>query len=147
MWPTPDKPMTALDIYLWQQADVFRALCFSLAIVSLFGVALLSFAKNEETQSLNRRKGSSFNFAQEDLAKIEEQIQWLLVKRKWALAAFFTLGMLGMVIPSTKTIALMVTLPAIANSEPVQKDLPELYQLAKEALKEQVSGKANPSSK
>jgi len=36
--------------------------------------------------------------------------------------------------PSSKTIAVMVVAPAIVNSEPIQKDLPELYKAAKDAL-------------
>jgi hypothetical protein len=40
------------------------------------------------------------------------------------------------VIPSKQTVAMMVLAPAITNSEFVQKELPEVYQLAKEALKQ-----------
>lgn len=38
--------------------------------------------------------------------------------------------------PDKQTVALMVVAPAIINSEPIQKDLPEIYQMAKDALKQ-----------
>lgn len=41
-------------------------------------------------------------------------------------------------IPSSKTAAAMVLIPAIANNETVQKEAGELYQLAKDGLKELV---------
>ena len=43
---------------------------------------------------------------------------------------------LNILVPSSRTIALMIVAPAIINSEPIQKDLPEIYQMAKEALKQ-----------
>lgn len=45
------------------------------------------------------------------------------------------------VLPSSKTVATMVILPVIVNSEPIQKDLPEIYDLAIKALKEQIGAK------
>ena len=47
----------------------------------------------------------------------------------------FVLGLSSAFIPSSKTIAIMVVAPAIINSKPIQKDLPELYSVAIEALK------------
>ena len=40
--------------------------------------------------------------------------------------------------PSSKTIAIMVVVPAIIESDVIQKDLPEIYNLGVEALKEQL---------
>lgn len=64
--------------------------------------------------------------------------------RKWlVLGAFFTLfmGTISALTPSSKAIAVMVIAPAIINSEPIQKDSPEIYQMAKDALKETLAPK------
>ena len=61
-------------------------------------------------------------------------------KRRWSkhvLYAGFAASFLFFVaslMPSSRTIAVMVVAPAIINSEPIQKDLPELYKAAKDAL-------------
>lgn len=46
-------------------------------------------------------------------------------------------------IPSSKTIAVMVIAPAIVNSKPVQEDVPELYNLAVDALKSSLKDKVS----
>lgn len=50
----------------------------------------------------------------------------------WLMIIFTTLGGL---FPSSNTIATMVILPEIVNSEVIQKDLPEIYKMAIEKLK------------
>jgi basic membrane lipoprotein Med (substrate-binding protein (PBP1-ABC) superfamily) len=50
----------------------------------------------------------------------------------------FLVGVCAALMPSSKTIAMMVVIPAIVNSEPIQKDLPDLYRLGVDALKEQI---------
>lgn len=50
-------------------------------------------------------------------------------------------GAFWVVTPSSKTVAVMVVAPAIVNSEPIQKDLPELYKAAKDALLQTLSSK------
>ena len=46
-----------------------------------------------------------------------------------------------LLVPSSKVVAVMIVVPAIMNSEPIQKDLPEIYQMAKEALKQTLQTK------
>ena len=108
--------MTPFTIYLWQLADSLKDL-FGIATLIFGGIAafvlFISFLDDDKNS-----------------AKIG------LV----ALLATLLSGAFATLIPSSKTIAMMVAIPAIANSEPIQKDLPELYQLAKEALKEQIVG-------
>lgn len=48
-------------------------------------------------------------------------------------------GILTTVTPDTKTLATMYLAPAIVNSEAIQKDVPEIYNLAVEKLKETMS--------
>lgn len=108
--------MTPFTIYLWQLADGLR---------SLFGVAAIIFGGF-----------AGFVLFLSFLEKDEDSAKIGLV----ALLAALISGACTTLIPSSKTIAMMVAIPAIANSEPIQKDIPELYQLAKEALKEQIVG-------
>lgn len=46
----------------------------------------------------------------------------------------------SVLLPKSSTLAAMLIAPAIANSEVVQKDVPELYNLAVEALKQKLGG-------
>jgi hypothetical protein len=51
------------------------------------------------------------------------------------------MGVLTAAFPSSKTIAVMYAVPAIVNSTAVQKDLPELYKMGVDSLKEQLAPK------
>ena len=53
-------------------------------------------------------------------------------------AMFFALA--SALTPSSKTVAAMLILPAIANNETIQREAGDLYGLAKEALREAVGG-------
>lgn len=64
--------------------------------------------------------------------KDERGIEILPIKTVWVI--FLASLSLDIAWPSSKTIAVMVVAPAIINSEPIQKDLPELYKAAKDAL-------------
>lgn len=73
--------------------------------------------------------------------KVEGEEEVFKAVRPYANKVFaaFAVSILGAtLIPDKKTIACMVVLPAIAESRAVQQDLPELYSLAVEALKEQL---------
>lgn len=50
-------------------------------------------------------------------------------------------------LPSTKTAAAMVIVPAIANNETIRKESGELYDLAKQALRDAVTDKAKSAAK
>ena len=63
---------------------------------------------------------------------------------KWAKRLPFgamVLWVLFALTPSSKTIAMMVVIPKIVDSKVVQQDLPEIYDLALKALKEQLTPK------
>lgn len=108
--------MTPFTIYLWQLADSIKDLFGVVAIILGCAAGFLLFIATLEQEAL--------------LVKIGAIL----------LVATFLFGACTALIPSSKTIAMMIAIPAIANSEPIQKDLPELYQLAKDALKEQIVG-------
>lgn len=107
--------VSPLIIYLWQLADSLRT---TLALISL----LTGFAAF----------GVTLFWRVEEVAKAKKFVilLWLL---------FSALLGLHTVIPSSKTIAMMVVIPAITNSEAVQKDLPEIYDLAVKSLKESLT--------
>ena len=76
------------------------------------------------------------------------------IKRGWAYVAcgFMTIAWLVAValaifLPSTKTAAAMVVLPAIVNNEAIRKESGELYDLAKQALRKAATGKATEATK
>lgn len=52
-------------------------------------------------------------------------------------------GLVALVLPSSRTIALMYVLPRVADSEVIQRDAPELYRLAVDALKSELSDGIN----
>jgi len=63
-----------------------------------------------------------------------------LVRRSWlaVMPLFAILLVFYAVVPSTKTVAAMIILPAIVNNETVHDEASELYQLAKDALEDMV---------
>jgi len=61
-------------------------------------------------------------------------LKWTKIWLAWVIACFA----IAPFVPSSKTAAAMVLIPAIANNETVQKEAGELYQLAKDGLKELV---------
>lgn len=102
------------------QADKACDLFEGILIVSLAVSILLQFAyfacQSEGDQPIIGRKG---------LTAI------------WAVVILVAIGVT--VTPSTKTLAAMIVVPAIANSQAVQKDFPQLYDLAVNKLKEQLA--------
>lgn len=62
----------------------------------------------------------------------ERGVEVLPIKTVWVI--FLAAFSINVAFPSSKTIAVMVVAPAIVNSAPIQKDLPELYKVAKDAL-------------
>lgn len=77
-----------------------------------------------------------------DLGDVSDE-SWAVIKR-WLKCLVVVAGvcivLLG-VIPSTKTAAAMIVVPAIVNNKAVQHEAGDLYALAKEALKEAIAPK------
>lgn len=69
----------------------------------------------------------------------------LLAKRLGA--ACVALFVVSIFVPSTRTVAAMVIVPAIANNETIRKESGELYDLAKQALRDAVTDKAKDAAK
>lgn len=61
--------------------------------------------------------------------------------RNWLALIFTISSLIGLLTPSSQTVAMMVVIPKIADSKVIQEDIPSLYEAALEALKEQIKKK------
>lgn len=118
-------------IYLWGIADNVRDTVGPLAIVTgISGVILFAIGLI----------GSIVTEVRSDFPLLDEKGRVMVFKGgKWLASISASMAVLFILIPSSKTIAMMVVLPAIVNSEPIQKDLPEVYRMAVDALKDQLA--------
>jgi hypothetical protein len=68
----------------------------------------------------------------------QQNAAWLAlkVKTKWLIVVAVSLAAVNSLIPSTKTAAMMIVVPSIANSETIQREAGDLYGIAKQALRE-----------
>ena len=124
LFDTPPDPHP-----LWQQADSLNA---------LFELISIPFWAAGFTGTFATTVGIHLQSDETSIKRARKLRIWAV----GALAVGVLSSLVAVAIPSSKTIAMMVAIPAIANSEPIQKDIPELYQLAKDALKEQITGKS-----
>jgi len=61
---------------------------------------------------------------------------------RFLMTAMFVIALpVSILMPSSKTVAIMVIAPAIVNSSVIQKDVPELYEAAKKAMLDNLTGK------
>lgn len=124
--------MTPFNIYIWQQADAFKSIFSPFGFLGWLSLVLLGISAIVRMAYVSDEGDNP----EDPFLKTLKPVQrWLA----GVASTGITLTLLAAAIPSSKTIALMVALPAIAKSEPIQQDLPEIYQLAKEALKEQLT--------
>ena len=101
-------------IYWWSQADVLRDMLgvSSLGVlVVIGGVAAMMAGEGVEIP------------------------RWM----RAATVASALCGIVSLLIPSSRTIALMYVLPRVAESDVIQRDMPELYGLAIDALKAELA--------
>lgn len=70
----------------------------------------------------------------------EDDLRAILVKvwKPWAVLTLLAM-LVGTFLPSTKTAAAIIVLPAIANNESIQREAGDLYDLAKQALRQAVT--------
>jgi len=119
--------ISPLTVYFWQLSDKLCDIAQGLAIamsVICFLVGIIALVSRDDTICDNEK-------TQEAILKWAKRLPFGAV----ALWVFFAF------IPSSKTIAMMVIIPKIADSKAVQQDLPEIYDLAIKALKEQLTPK------
>ncbi len=101
-------------IYFWGQADAIRDIACPIAGFSVAALAfslILSFVLDEDAPALAESC------------------------RKPLIYVIAVSLLIQMFMPTSKTIAMVVVIPAIVNLDPIQKDLPELYKMGVDALK------------
>lgn len=73
------------------------------------------------------------------LGEDEAPGEWVKRGMIWCLAVSATSLVIGSAIPSTKQLAAIVVAPKLVNSKVIQKDIPELYELALDWTKKQLA--------
>ena len=110
--------ISPLTIYLWQLADqLLSALGIATTISFVTLVVLLIFSTCPCDSVSTTCKASI----------------------KKSLLAVFVIGGFKVIVPSSNTIAMMIVIPEIAHSKVVQQDLPDIYNAAVKALKDQLT--------
>jgi len=119
--------ISPLTIYLWQFVDYARESMqvgwgILMTTTVVFGILSLCARSSDADASEETKKSL---------------LSW--TKR---MGVFTTIvGIIFTLTPTSKTIAMMVIIPKIVDSKVVQQDLPEIYDLALKALKEQLTPK------
>lgn len=88
-----------------------------------------------------------FSWNESKLPERQEFRRLILKKAKPVAALTVLLATVATLLPSSKTAAAMVIVPAIANNETIRKESGELYDLAKQALRDSVTDKAKEVTK
>jgi hypothetical protein len=132
-------------IYLWGIADQVRPIIGVTSTFLIIGSVTCFTVVCVLKSDMAEARQKSLNYDAERHTKKADDIQNALPEWQKRYKLLGICGGLLMAVatflPSSKTIALMVVVPAVMNSEPIQKDLPELYQMAKEALKQTLETK------
>lgn len=121
--------MTAWQVYWVMQLDGigYTLTFFTFALVC----AALQFLF---IGSLITERGSSYATDKQDAARATIQR-----RTKWLVIGAIATATVNVFVPTTKTAAAMVVLPAIANSEAIRAEAGDLYHIAKQALREAVT--------
>lgn len=126
--------ITAWDIYWVMQLDsisctiTFFTIAATIAAACFYGIGALvtdrgCYPSTKQDESWERTKN----------------------RARWMVVAAFAFGFAGAFIPSTKTAAMMLVIPAVANNEAIQKEAGDLYGIAKDALRELAKPKPEKS--
>lgn len=128
--------ITAWDIYWVMQLDSIGFVVFLIGFA--FGVVAVvaGFLGYIDRDTASIYEGASYDEAREKHRKlIANGASKLRVAGRAALCCAPIL-LLAAFIPSTKTAAAMIVLPAVANNKAIQQEAGELYGIAKDALRE-----------
>jgi len=122
--------ISPFTVYLVMQADEVCTAFFLASIISPVGAAALFAMYHMDSY---KRTSPLYK---DERDQVESYLSTLL---RWAkrLSVLSAVSLpLAVLLPSTKTLAAMIIVPAIVNSDAIQKDVPEIYELAKDRLKE-----------
>lgn len=112
--------ISPFTIYVWGVADDIKSLCAGVAIAGVIVLGIGSII------------AAIAHFHDEIDDDNKPFVKKLLTRSGLLIALCAAISALT---PSSKTIALMVVLPRIAQSDAIQKDAPEVYRMAVDALK------------
>ena len=116
--------LSAWDIYLVTRMDLLKYFFIAVLVLSAVCVVFFVCCWIDASESWHGKEES------------ERKRAWA-VKRIMMFLCPFLVGVFGVILtPSTKTLAAMIVLPAIVNSEAVQQIPGELTTLAREWLQE-----------
>lgn len=126
--------ISAWTIYWVMQMDNIASMFLVAAVVGGVAAILLWCIYNDAASSCPEEWGSS-----DYRAKYQRKLDMApaLFKRARQITVLAALlFIVAYLLPSTKTAAAMLVIPAVANNETVQKEAGELYGIAKDALHE-----------
>ena len=149
--------MSAFDIYLVMQADAFGNAFVCLTFLVFAVMVIVAALYGEHLVKPITRTNPYKNFSDpaeacyyhEKFLEQEQVINQEIDERKagrkifWKymkplVPLFLLMFTASWLVPSTKTLAAMLVLPAIVNNETVQEDASEIYGLALEGLRKAV---------
>lgn len=119
--------ISPFSIYLWQQVDKWSSVSQG-AMALCIGATLFYFFIKAVGYELKP-------------CPLDQYVKWIIPP------VFVIAAMVNFFVPSSKTIAMMAVLPAVANSRVIQQDVPDLYAIAIEALKAELKPEATEKKK
>lgn len=122
--------MSAWTIYWILQLDSINS---GIAVLVIVGGIFVGFAAIFGTM----QRTSAYGEGDPDLVAGKALQSFAFKWSKPLLVVFLA----GLFIPSTKTVAAMVVIPAIVNNQAMKAEAGDLYRLAKQALREAVTDK------
>lgn len=115
----------SLTIYIWGLLDTLKQGLNALALFYVFSLIVAAILGDELINEISGKLNIIVS-------------RWLKYGAWLAVPA----ALISLFLPSSKTYAAMVIVPAIAQSDAIQKDLPEVYKAAVEKLKESLKVEA-----
>lgn len=123
--------ISPFEIYVVLQMDDVKDALTGLGAISGVAAALAGFVA--------LAGGGHSSYDNKDDIERRASFRSAAIKRyKLSLAVAVLSASSAVLLPSTKTLAAMLIIPAIANNETVQQEASELYTMAKDALKEAI---------
>lgn len=131
--------ISPFTVYLVMQLDSIGAtVTFASVITGVLAAVLFLFASSE--------RGSSQSYPDHEISKRQAaNADRLFSKVKPAFVCASIFCALSVLLPSSKTAAAMYVIPAIANSEAVQNEAGDLYEMAKQAMRKLTADEAKPA--
>ena len=142
--------ISPFTIYLWQLCDKIHTPTGAIGtLLSFAAVVLLIVYFVTKSAACEAHVDSVKHPNQKDsyLIKAAEEEKFallLIIRWRWVSALAACTLAINILTPSSNTVAMMVIIPQIADSKVIQQDLPDLYNAAIKALKDNLTPPAKP---